>query len=42
MHFPRTIAARLILVVTLSTSLILTAMLGFFYWRYVGMIVLEV
>ncbi len=42
MHFPRTIAARLILVVTLSTSLILTAMLGFNYWRSRALIEKEV
>lgn len=33
MRFPRTIAVRLILVVTLSVSLIFTVMLGFNYWR---------
>lgn len=33
MHFPRTIAARLILVVTLSTSLIFALMLGFNHQR---------
>lgn len=42
MHFPRTIAARLILVVTLSTSLILAAVLGFNYWRSRALIEKEV
>ncbi|GAB1394970.1 hypothetical protein MASR1M60_31340 [Rhodocyclaceae bacterium] len=42
MRFPRTIAARLILVVTLSTSLILAALLNFNYWRSRALIEKEV
>ena len=42
MHFPRTIAARLILVVTLSASLILAGMLSFNHFRARALIEKEV
>ncbi|MFA7633695.1 MAG: SpoIIE family protein phosphatase [Thiohalomonadaceae bacterium] len=42
MHFPRTIAARLILVVGLSISVIFTAMLGFNHMRSLALLEKEV